>query len=103
MIRTLSLTTLLLLAACAQPFEGQVATKLGEAGLPQNIADCMAKRWVDRLSLVQLGKIKTLAADLSRERGTLTVSRFLERIRAVDDPEVVEVVTVSAGLCALAG
>jgi hypothetical protein len=91
------------LAACAQPFEGRVATRLSEAGLSRPMADCMAKRWVDRLSLVQLQKISSLSEDLARERsqGRLTVGRFIERVRAVDDPEVVSVVTSSTAACAL--
>jgi hypothetical protein len=96
---------LLALAACAQPFEGRVASRLTEAGLPRGMADCMAKRWVDRLSLVQLQKIATLSEDLARERGQgrLTIGRFIERVRAVDDPEIVSVVTSSSVACALGG
>jgi hypothetical protein len=91
------------LAGCAQPFEGRVASKLAEAGLSRPMADCMAKRWVERLSVIQLQKISSLSEDLSRERGEgrLTVARFIERVRAVDDPEVVEVVTSSTVACAL--
>ncbi len=97
--------SLLALAACAQPFEGRVASRLADAGLSRPMADCMAKRWVDRLSLVQLQKISGVADDLAKERsqGKLTVGRFIERVRAVDDPEVAEVVTTSSVACALRG
>jgi len=99
------LITLAALAACAQPFEGRVAGRLAEAGLSRPMADCMAARWVGRLSLVQLQKISSLSEDLARERskGRLTVGRFIERVRAVDDPEIVSVVTTSTAACALAG
>jgi hypothetical protein len=92
------------LAACAQPFEGTVAKRLGEAGLPRPVAECMAGRWVDRLSVVQLQKIAGLSEDLKRERsqGKLTILRFVERVRGMDDPEVVQVVSTSAAACALA-
>ena len=89
--------------ACAQPFEGRVASRLSEAGLSRPMADCMAKRWVERLNVLQLQKISALSEDLRKERsaGRLTVSRFLERIRLVDDPEIYKVVTGSTAACAL--
>ena len=95
---------LLALAACAQPFQGRVASRLADAGLSRPLADCMAKRWVERLSLAQLQKISGVAEDLGRERaqGKLTVGRFVDRVRAVDDPEVFAVVSSSAAACALA-
>ncbi len=89
------------LAACAQPFEGRVATRLAEAGLSRPMADCMAERWVDRLNLLQLQKISSLSEDLGRERsrGKLTLTSFVERVRAVNDPEVFQVVSTSAAAC----
>ena len=103
MIRKTALLAPLVLAACAQPFEGRVASRLADAGLSRPMAECMAKRWVDRLSLLQLQKISSLSEDLQRERsgGKLTVGRFIERVRAVDDPEVFQVVSTSAAACAL--
>lgn len=94
---------LLPLAACAQSFEGRVASSLTEAGLSRPMAECMASRWVDRLSVAQLQKISGLAGDLQRERsqGRLTVGRFVERVNATNDPEIVSVVTSSAAVCAL--
>jgi hypothetical protein len=69
------------------------------------MADCMAKRWVARLNVLQLQKISGLSEDLARERaqGRLTVARFVERVRGLEDPEIVEVVTTSSLGCALAG
>lgn len=94
---------LLPLAACAQTFEGRVTTRLTEAGLPRPMAECMARRWVSRLNVLQLQKISDLSGDLQRERGQgkLTVGRFVERVRAVDDPEIFSVVTSSAAACAI--
>ena len=103
-MRRLAFSLLLLpLAACAQSFEGRVAGRLTEAGISRPMADCMAERWVSRLNLVQLRKVSHLAVDLQRERGQgrLTVARFIERVRAVDDPEIVQVVSSSAAICAL--
>lgn len=89
------------LAACAQPFEGRVASRLAEAGLSRPMAECMAERWVDRLSLLQLQKISDLADNLKDEKGKLTAGRFIRRVRQLDDPEIVEVVTKSSVVCAL--
>jgi hypothetical protein len=95
----------LALAACAQPFEGRVASRLTEAGLSRPMAECMARRWVDRLSVAQLAKISGLSEELGRDRsqGRLTVGRFIDRVRGLEDPEIVEVVTTSSVACALAG
>jgi hypothetical protein len=89
------------LAACAQPFEGRVASRLADAGLSRPMAECMAERWVDRLSLLQLQKISDLADHLKDEKGKLTAGRFISRVRQLDDPEIVEVVTKSSVVCAL--
>ena len=99
----MSLAPTLALLGCAQPFEGRVASRLSDAGLSRPMADCMAKRWVDRLNVLQLRKISSLSDDLGRERsaGRLTVGRFVERVRAVGDPEIFQVVSTSAAACAL--
>lgn len=99
----LSMVFLLLLplAACAQPLEQRVASKLAAAGLSQPMAQCMAERWVKRLSVFQLQKISGLADGLKDESGELTVGGFITRVRELDDPEIVEVVTKSSLVCAL--
>ena len=91
------------LAACAQPFEGRVGSRLAEAGLSRSMAECMAKRWVDRLNVLQLQKLSSLSEDLGKERsqGRLTVGRLIERVRGVNDPEIFEVVSSSSIACAL--
>lgn len=96
-----ALAPLLALAACAQPFEGRVASRLAESGLSRPMADCMAAKWVDRLNIIQLRKISTLSNSLKDERGKLTVLRFIGRVRKLDDPEIIEVVTKSSVSCAL--
>jgi hypothetical protein len=100
-MRRLAILAVLALAACAQPFEGRVAARLAEAGLPRQMAECMAERWVSRLSLVQLDKLSDLAESFRGEGGRLTLSRFLDRVVALDDPEIVGVVTTSSVVCAL--
>ncbi|HEX8533776.1 MAG TPA: hypothetical protein VF662_06380 [Allosphingosinicella sp.] len=103
-MRGLAFALLLLpLGACAQTFEGRVASRLTDAGLSRPMAECMASRWVSRLNVLQLQKISNLSGDLQRERekGRLTVGRFIERVRAVEDPEILQVVTSSAAVCAI--
>ena len=102
-MRFLTLIPLPLLMSCAQPFEGRVASRLADAGLSRPMADCMAGRWVDRLSVFQLKKISSLAEDLREEGRGLTVRRFVERVRRVNDPEIFEVVSTSAVACTLKG
>lgn len=93
----------LVTASCAQPFEARVAAKLSDAGLSERMANCMAERWVDRLSLLQLRKISALADTLRNEEGKLTLARFIGAVRDLDDPEIVEVVTRSSIVCAVSG
>ena len=99
----IALLPLLAVAACAQPLEGRVASRLTEAGIPPGMAQCMAKRWVDRLSLLQLRKIQSLTSDIKRDRGEgrLTVFRLVDRVRQINDAEIFDVVSKSAAHCAL--
>ena len=97
---TLSILSALALASCAQPFEGRIARQLDEAGLPRPMAECMAAYWVERLGVLQLRKISRLSSDLKAEGRSLTVGRLVRRVSEVDDPEIYEVVTVSAARCA---
>jgi len=83
------------LSACAVP-EARLHTGLTNAGLPKPLAACMAERMVDRLSLAQLMRI----ADLPKAREAESLDRFLRRVRALGDPEILAVATSSGGLCA---
>lgn len=83
------------LSACAVP-EARLRTGLTNAGLPKPLAACMAERMVDCLSLAQLMRI----ADLPKAREAESLDRFLRRVRALGDPEILAVATSSGGLCA---
>lgn len=96
----LALLALLALGACSQPFEGRIARQLDEADLPRPMAECMAAIWVERLNVIQLREISALSSDLKAEGRDLTVGRLVQRVREVDDPEIFEVVSVSAARCA---
>jgi hypothetical protein len=83
------------LSACAVP-EDRLRTGLLNAGLSRPLAACMAERMVDRLSLAQLMRL----ADLPKARQAESLDRFLRRVRALGDPEILSVTTSSAALCA---
>jgi hypothetical protein len=100
-MRALPLLALLTLGACSQPFEGRIAQRLAEAGLSDAMSRCMAERWVDRLSVLQLRRIASLADDLKAEGRRLTVGGLIGRVREMDDPEIVQVVSSSTLVCAL--
>ena len=101
MTRRLIAILLFALASCAQPIEARIVARLEAAGIPQPMAQCMAKRWVKRLDLSQLRKVERLSSDVSREykNQTLTVTGFIARVDRLDDPEIVRVVTTSAAVC----
>jgi hypothetical protein len=95
------LLALLPLAACSQSFEGRIVERLSEAGLSRPMSECMAERWVKRLSIVQLRRLSGLAERLEAEGRALSVGRLIGEVREMDDPEIVEVVTGSTLVCAL--
>lgn len=90
----------LALAACATP-EQRVRSGLVEAGLSAPIAACMAERMVDRLNLLQLRRIGRLGDLRDANMRELTAEQFLHRARAIGDPEILAVMTTSAGICAI--
>lgn len=89
-----------LVSACATP-ETRVRNGLMKAGLSAPISACMADRMVDRLSLGQLNKLNGLSKLDKREPGDVSFSEFVRQIRALQDPEIVSVVTSSGVICAV--
>lgn len=89
----------LLLAGCATP-EARLRTGLNDAGLSKAVSACMAERMVDRLSLLQLRRIGSLASLKDKNASDLSLSQFLHKVRALKDPEILTVTTSSAALCA---
>ena len=92
----------LALAACATP-ETRVRNGLIEAGLSRPLATCMAGRMVDRLNLAQLRRLDRLGTLRDRNLREMSPDEFLHRARALGDPEILAVMTTSAGICALRG
>lgn len=94
----ISLVAAFALAGCATP-EARLRTGLVDAGLSQRIAACMAERMVDRLSLLQLRRLGSLAGLKDKNAGDLSLDQFLFKVRALKDAEILAVTTSSAALC----
>ncbi|NCP11398.1 MAG: hypothetical protein GW859_05500 [Sphingomonadales bacterium] len=90
----------LLLTGCATP-EARLRAGLVDAGLSRPMAACMAERMADRLSLLQLKRLGSLANFKDESLRTMSTERFLRNVRALEDPEILAVATTSAGICAL--
>jgi hypothetical protein len=98
MHRGLILGSTLALASCATP-ESQLETALAEAGLSPTVASCMAERMVDRLSIGQLLKLRSLGS-LGEERPD-SAAEFMRKVWALRDPEILNVTTSSLAVCGL--
>jgi hypothetical protein len=91
------------LSACATPSpEARVRASLLNAGLSRPMADCMAQRLVDRLSIQELRKLGSLAKLQHKDLGAMSIDELLHRIRALDDPHILKVVTKAGIGCAIA-
>lgn len=88
----------LALAACATP-QTRVRNGLTDLGLSYPIADCMAKRMVDRLSLSQLNRLTSLDGFQNRKPGDISINEFVRITRGLQDSEVLGVVTSSGAIC----
>lgn len=101
MPRALTLAALLTLGACSSLAKPSVETALRDAGLNAPMAACMAERMTDRLSIEQLQKLSRLRAQPGEKASDLSLTEMIARVRRIDDPEVVSVVTSSGAACAL--
>ena len=97
---TMMAVATLTLTACATPGQ-RVRSGLVDAGLSLPMAGCMAERMVDRLSLLQLRRIGRLGDLRDANMRELSADQFLHRARAIGDPEILAVMTTSAGICAI--
>jgi hypothetical protein len=99
--RFAALLLLLPLTSCSPMFQSRIAGELAEAGVPRPIAECMAERWVERLSIFQLRKLQRLAQETKEERDGVSVMGLASRVQQIGDPEIVSVVTSSVFACSL--
>jgi len=84
------------LAACSPSklAYGQVKSAMLDAGLSEPNAACMAERMTDRLSLIQLNKLRKLKGEKR------SLGEYVEAVRQVGDAEALSVTASSAALCA---
>jgi hypothetical protein len=90
------------LSACATP-ETRIRKALIRSGLSQPMSSCMAERMVDRLSLLQLNKLRGLNKLRDSDVQKITIDEFVKRTRSLQDPEILGVVTSSGVICAIKG
>lgn len=98
------LAAVLSLSACSTVSpEARVRERLLNAGLKPRLAGCMAERLVDRLSIAQLRSLGRLGKLSGADVGGMSIDEFLYRLRAIDDPEILSVVTRAGIGCAISG
>lgn len=82
-----------------QVTEARVESALLANGVPPELAECMAPKLTDRLSIAQLVRLERLAPEEGEEALPASGDEALERLRRVDDPQAVEALFVTAGRC----
>ena len=99
---TAGLCAAILLSSCTTVSpESRLRAGLMDAGLSPRMSACMAERMVDRLSLVQLRRLQSLASLRKSRMEDMTVDRFLYKVRALEDPEIFAVTSKAAIICAI--
>lgn len=94
-IAIIGLGCALTLGGCVQGIaRSRVQVALTNAGLSQPMAQCMATRMVDHLTIPQLRKLEALQGP---HRSTMD---YVAAVQRVGDPEVIEVTMTAAGICA---
>jgi hypothetical protein len=88
--------------------EQRVHEKLIAAGMKPHMADCLAPRLAHKLTTSQLealGKAAKLGDDKpdGGSEGHLSLNKLADRLQAVNDPRIVDVVTRSGLACAIMG
>jgi len=104
MNRIASLIVLVALAvsACASvSVEARVRESLIKAGLGPRMAQCMAERMADRLSIAQLRRLRDLSRVPGQDLRALSLDELAYKVRALDDPEIFTVVSHAGIHCAL--
>lgn len=97
--KTFAAALILILAGCATP-EQRLRSGLMDAGLGKVSATCMADYMTDRLSLVQLKRIGSMAS-LKDDSVDIPLSRLLHKLRALKDPEIIGVAIAAGASCSV--
>ena len=89
-----------LLAACTSLSpESRLAAGLENAGLPKDMARCMAKRMASKLSIAQLQKLQSLGTLRKSPSEPLTIEELVHKLRAMGDPQIVAISAKAALSC----
>lgn len=92
--RLLVLAALLGVAGCVQDIkQDRVELALVNAGLDRPLSVCMARRMAERLTIAQLRHLQALGVEKR------TYADYIDAVRNVRDPEALEVLVTSLGLC----
>jgi hypothetical protein len=80
----------------------QVKAALMQSGVGEERAACMADRMVERLTVVQLYRLRQGMAPQAGEPANADgLGELVKRLSRIEDGEAVAVLTTSAGLCAI--
>ncbi|MCK0128900.1 hypothetical protein [Erythrobacter sp. F6033] len=82
-----------------QVTEERVEDALLLNGVPLPMAECMAPKLTERLSISQLTKLERLAPEEGEARVPRNFSEALKRLRRVDDDEAVQQLAVVGARC----
>ncbi|MEM9501564.1 MAG: hypothetical protein AAF941_06925 [Pseudomonadota bacterium] len=84
-----------------QVTEARVEEALVANRVPAPMAECMAPKLTDRLSIAQLKRLERFAPQEGESRVPLSTGEAMARLRRIDDREAVETVVAVAGGCGL--
>jgi hypothetical protein len=81
--------------------ETRVEAALTDNGVPPDLANCMAGRMVERLSLNQLRKLERIGPQDGETAVPNGPGQFMDRINRVDDAEAIGVTARAAAACTI--
>ncbi|MEO0464556.1 MAG: hypothetical protein AAF127_15615 [Pseudomonadota bacterium] len=82
-----------------QVTEARVEAALTANGVPVEMAQCMAPRLTDQLTISQLTKLERLSPQDGEARIPASAMEALKRLERVDDPEAVRVLAATGTAC----
>lgn len=83
--------------------EAKVRSRLIAAGVKPPMADCMAGKLVRKLDTGELKQLARVAKLPKQHHGGMSFDNLADRLRALNDPHIVSVVTRVGLGCAIAG
>ncbi|MBU6268191.1 MAG: hypothetical protein KGN34_11665 [Sphingomonadales bacterium] len=93
-MRCAVLVLALLAGACVQDIkQNRVETALVNAGLPQPLSECMARRMAEKLTIAQLRRLQALGVEKR------TYGDYIRAVKNVHDNDALEVLLASFALC----